>query len=164
MATFQKKTSDLLKEQKASYPKMVKSALKGKTGLTRAQVKKTIKGVAKDYREQYGATPRERYLNAVKQVASTMPKATKTTKTKAKAAVKPKTATKSKQNAQALEHLRKRQEAVERKAKARSERIRQRTKAAFANYQLEHAKEQAKIKPFLGICLGMRFMFVIYVK
>lgn len=143
MATFQKKTSDLLKEQKASYPKMVKSALKGKTGLTRAQVKKTIKGVAKDYRKQYGATRRERYLNAVKQVASTMPKATKAAKPKAKAVAKPKTTIESQQNAQVLEYLRKRQEAVERKAKARSERIRQRTEAAVANHKAEQAKKSS---------------------
>lgn len=154
MKSFQKKTSDLLKQQKASYPAMVKSALKGKTGLTSAQVKKTIKGVAKDYREQYGATRRERYLNAVKQVASTMPKATKAAKPKAKALAKPKTTTESQQNAQALEYLRKQQEATERRIKARSERIRQRTEAAFANHKAEQAKKE---KPIMGVGLKIPF-------
>lgn len=144
MPTFQKKTSDLLKEQKASYSAMVKSALKGKTGLTRAQVNKTIKGVAKDYREQYGATPRKRYLNAVKQAASTMPKAAKATKTKATTASKSKTTStplpKSEAQRYAEEVARKSEERIRR----RNERIRQRTEAAFANHKADLMRRRAE--------------------
>lgn len=147
MATFQKKTSDLLKEQKASYPKMVKSALKGKTGLTRAQVHKTIKGVAKDYRDRYGATPRKRYLNVVKQVASTMPKTTKTAKPQATS--KPKATSTVTPKKEMPEFLRKQQEAAERRIKARTKRILQRTEAAFANHKAEQAKKTTEPKPQL---------------
>lgn len=134
----------MLKEQKASYSAMVKSALKGKTGLTRAQVNKTIKGVAKDYREQYGATPRKRYLNAVKQAASTMPKAAKATKTKATTASKPKTTStplpKSEAQRYAEEVARKSEERIRR----RNERIRQRTEAAFANHKADLMRRRAE--------------------
>ena len=147
MTTFQEKTSDLLKEQKASYPKMVKSALKGKTGLTRAQVNKTIKGVAKDYREQYGATPRKRYLNVVKQAAGTMPKTTKTAKPKA--APKSKATSMVTPKKEMPEFLRKEQEAAERRIKARTKRILQRTEAAFANHKAEQAKKTTEPKPQL---------------
>lgn len=150
MATFQKKTSDLLKEQKASYSAMVKSALKGKTGLSRAEVNKTIRGVAKDYREQYGETPRKRYIKALAKVSAEglEPIAAKSVKLKnaklkAKAVAKPKTTTGSQQNAQTLEYLRKQQEATERRIKARSERIRQRTEAAVANHKAEQAKKSS---------------------
>ena len=50
--------------------------------------------------------------------------------------------------------MHKQQEAVERKAKARSERIRQRTEAAFANHKAEQAKKE---KPIMGVGLKIPF-------
>lgn len=150
MATLQKRTSDLLKAQKASYPKMVKSALKGKTGLSRAEVNKTIRGVAKDYREQYGSTPRKRYLNAVKQAASTMPKATKTAKPNAAAKPKAKAAPKAtpKIKTEAQKYLEEQGKKNVQRIQRRNERIRHRTEAAIANHKAEQAFNEAPTSLF----------------
>lgn len=73
MTTIQKKTHQILSKQKQEYSQMVKDAFKGKSNLSQKQVQSTIKKVAQEYREKYGATPRKRYLLAVKEASAQKP-------------------------------------------------------------------------------------------
>ena len=90
MTTIQKKTHQILSKQKQEYSQMVKDAFKGKSNLSQKQVQSTIKKVAQEYREKYGATPRKRYLLAVKEASAQKP-AKPAKQAKSKIAKKPTT-------------------------------------------------------------------------
>lgn len=89
MTTIQKKTHQILSKQKQEYSQMVKAAFKGKSNLSQKQVQSTIKKVAQEYREKYGATPRKRYLSAVKEASAQKPAAKPAKQVKPKTAKKP---------------------------------------------------------------------------